>query len=364
MPGDLDAILRDWDKKSESTLCREMSLSDRIFAEIVHLLPQFSVARVYAHDITDRKQAEETLHTSQLQLAEAADQARIAYWEYDGATDDFTFNDAFYELYGTTAEQEGGYRMAREEFYRRFVHPADVEELRRRVDENRAHPRAGALGQYELRVVRRDGEVLHILNRSRVITVSEGRVAKEVGVNQDITARKEMENALREYEKVIEGSPDMMTVVDRDYRHRVANSAFLKRRGLDREDVIGRSVSDLAGKNVFEQTFKEHLDRCFGGDPVQYEMKYSFPEPGERDLLVSYLPIQGPEGIDRVASIMRDVTESKKTHEALKKSERKYQTLFDTMSDGFASVDMDKRIVEANPAYLGMVGYTEDGSSP
>jgi PAS domain S-box-containing protein len=57
---------------------------------------------------------------------------------------------------------------------------------------------------------------------------------------------------------------------------------------------------------------------------------------------------------------MRDITESKKTDEALKKSERKYQTLFETVRDGFASVNMAGRIVEANPAFLGMLGYTED----
>ena len=57
---------------------------------------------------------------------------------------------------------------------------------------------------------------------------------------------------------------------------------------------------------------------------------------------------------------MRDVTESKKTEEALKKSERKYQALFDTVRDGFASVNMDRKIVEANPAFLAMVGYTEE----
>ena len=64
-----------------------------------------------------------------------------------------------------------------------------------------------------------------------------------------------------------------------------------------------------------------------------------------------------------MACTLRDVTESKKTDEALKKSERTYRALFNTVRDGFASVTMDKRIVEANPAYLAMLGYTEDHRS-
>ncbi len=58
LPHDLDAILRNWDKKSESTLDREVSLADRVLSETVQLVPHFNVARIYAQDITARKQAE------------------------------------------------------------------------------------------------------------------------------------------------------------------------------------------------------------------------------------------------------------------------------------------------------------------
>ena len=65
LPHDLDAILRDWDKKNEMTLDREVVLGNRVLGETIHLVPQFSVARVYARDITDRKQAEESLRESE-----------------------------------------------------------------------------------------------------------------------------------------------------------------------------------------------------------------------------------------------------------------------------------------------------------
>ena len=169
-----------------------------------------------------------------------------------------------------------------------------------------------------------------------------------------------MEDALREYEKMIEGSPDMVTVVDLEYRYRVANSALLKYLGLQREQVIGRAIPEFVDKDVFEQTIKKNLDRCFQGESVQYHMTYTYPGLGERDLRISCLPIQGPGGIDRVASIMRDVTETKRTEEALRKSEQRYRALFETVRDGFASAGMDKRVIEANPAFQGMVGYTAE----
>jgi PAS domain S-box-containing protein len=68
LPADLDGILRDWDKKSEANLYREVTVKDRVFSETVHLSPQFSVARIYAYDITGRKRAEEALQQAKDEL--------------------------------------------------------------------------------------------------------------------------------------------------------------------------------------------------------------------------------------------------------------------------------------------------------
>ena len=92
-------------------------------------------------DITGRKEAEEALFTRTLQLSEAMDLARMTYWEGDENAEDFIFNDVFYALYRTTAEREGGYRMTRKEYSRRFVHPDDIVELSRQIKEQGPSPR-------------------------------------------------------------------------------------------------------------------------------------------------------------------------------------------------------------------------------
>jgi PAS domain S-box-containing protein len=63
LPEDLGDILRNWDKKTESALHREVQLKGKVFAEAIHFVPQFNVARVYALDVTERKQAENRLAT-------------------------------------------------------------------------------------------------------------------------------------------------------------------------------------------------------------------------------------------------------------------------------------------------------------
>lgn len=64
LPGDLDAVLRDWDGRTESSFHREVLLADRALDETVHLVPQFDAVRIYCRDITERKQAWELTKTT------------------------------------------------------------------------------------------------------------------------------------------------------------------------------------------------------------------------------------------------------------------------------------------------------------
>ena len=109
----------------------------------------------------------------------------------------------------------------------------------------------------------------------------------------------------------------MIVVVDREYRCVLVNRAYLNYRGMEREKVIGHSAAELSEEDVFETIVKKKLDECFEGKVVTYELKYKYPRLGERELLVTYFPIEGPNGIDRVVSVLQDVTEQKRAHEEL-----------------------------------------------
>ena len=146
-------------------------------------------------DITQRKEMEDALRESHLQLSDAADLAHIAYWEADPEAGEFIFNDSFYALFGTTAEQEGGYRMALKEYPTRFVHPDDLERYYSHVKKTDADQ--PDLAQFGHRIVRSDGEVRHVLNRARFVRDAAGRITKIYGTNQDITERKKAEEMLQ-----------------------------------------------------------------------------------------------------------------------------------------------------------------------
>ncbi|CAG0951150.1 hypothetical protein GPROT1_00096, partial [Gammaproteobacteria bacterium] len=80
----------------------------------------------FTQDITERKLAEEAVRRSQADLSQALQIARLAYWEYDVAQDLFHFNDQFYAIFHTTAEQQGGYHLSSAQYAQRFVYPDDL----------------------------------------------------------------------------------------------------------------------------------------------------------------------------------------------------------------------------------------------
>jgi PAS domain S-box-containing protein len=167
-----------------------------------------------------------------------------------------------------------------------------------------------------------DGKQHHAAVSKFPIMDETGAVVMIGGAAVDVTEREHDAQRLREYEKVVEGTEEMIAVIDRDYRYLLANRAFLRYRRKEREDVVGRFVWEVLNPTVFHDVIKPKLDQCFAGQVVAFEMEYNHQDSGTRDLRVSYLPIEGANGIDRVACVLHDITTRRSAEEALKQSER------------------------------------------
>jgi formate hydrogenlyase transcriptional activator len=160
---------------------------------------------------------------------------------------------------------------------------------------------------------------------------------------------------LKEFEKAVQGLQEMIVVIDRDYRYLIANDAFLQYRGIKREEVVGHHVRQVLTGGVFERSVKEKLDECFAGKIVQYEMRYEYPVRGERDLLISYFPIEGKHGIDRVACVLQDMTDLRQSEHSL----RLFRRLIDASNDSVLVVDPGTyRVLDVNERACRDLGYT------
>lgn len=163
-------------------------------------------------DITELKRTEEALRESEARLKMAMDMAKVAPWEFDGASGMLRFDDQFYALYGTSAEREGGTLMSTDSYVRRFVHPDDMADVIA-VTERSLFSRDGAsTGGMEHRIIRADGEERHISVRFDVIRDRDGRVVRARGANQDITERKRAEEERKSLEALLHQAQKMEAI--------------------------------------------------------------------------------------------------------------------------------------------------------
>ena len=236
-------------------------------------------------DITERKMSEKALRASRLQLSEAMDLAHIVYWEFDPVAETFVFNDPFYAFYGTTAEQEGGYRMTRADYAQRFIYPDDRPLYYQFVEQTSIRPDPELVVDMEHRIIRRDGEVRHILARVRTVRDDSGRIVKRYGANQDITERRQMEKAVQESEeqfrKMFEESPLGMVMAGADFRFIRANAAFCMMLGYAEQELASLAFKDITHPEHIAENALRMNDLARGKIPLyRTEKRYVRKDEG------------------------------------------------------------------------------------
>jgi two-component system cell cycle sensor histidine kinase/response regulator CckA len=308
-------------------------------------------AAMIARDITERKCAEEELRKSEERFNKAFCSNPLAISISTQAEGRYLdVNDAFLQILGYKRGDVIGHTASKLSFWAQPSQRMEMLELlgkNGRVTEFRTQYKTSTGDHRETEV---SAELIELEGQPCVLAIT-----------RDITERMRSEKSLREYERVVEGLMDMIVVVDRDYRYIIANRSFLNYRDMEREQVIGHRVDEVVEKEIFESVVKEKMDECFGGKVVQYELKYDYPNLGERAVFASYFPIAGPTGIERIACVLRDITEHKRAEEKLRKSEERFSKAFRQSPLAITiSTEADGLYLDANESFLKMTGHTRE----
>jgi PAS domain S-box-containing protein len=175
----------------------ELLSIQKTISELNEQLEERVAARTAAllKEVEERKRAEETLSevTRRLQLATAS--AHLGIWDWDIRNGRLIWDDQMRELYGIAPEAElGGI-----EGWKKLLHPDELEMVSEAVAAALRGEREYAL---EHRIVRPDGSLKHIKANGLVIRDAESKAVRMIGLNQDISGQKILEEQLRQAQKM------------------------------------------------------------------------------------------------------------------------------------------------------------------
>jgi len=233
------------------------------------------------------------------------------------------------------------------------VHPDDqavVEEARREVQALRK--------PLEVRLIRKDGQLIWLDVRITYVRDAERRVVAAEGVARDVTERKRMEESLRrkeaEFRLLLEHSPDPVAVLEQDGTVLSVNRASEEFVGASRERLIGRRIQDLSGWAAgVDDVIARVLAVTATGQPASPEEVQFTRRDGRRLVLdVRALPLE-IEGQLRVVTVSRDMTDRKDAERVM----RLQSVALDAAANGVVITDREGTIEWVNPAFTRLTGY-------
>ncbi len=156
-----------------------------------HCYPSPEGVSIFFQDITERKKIEQALRESEEQFRFAEKIAKMGHFEWNVPNDVITASPSLEVIHGVPPGSfEGGL-----EDWLKFVHPEDkiaIQDFIRDVFKRRC-----AEEEFEVRILRPNGEVRYLAVRASATYEGEGPPARIVGVMTDVTERKEVQDALR-----------------------------------------------------------------------------------------------------------------------------------------------------------------------
>ncbi|MBI2312658.1 MAG: EAL domain-containing protein [Betaproteobacteria bacterium] len=325
-------------------------------------------------DITQQKLAEQALRESEERLRLAVEAAELANWDWGIESDRLTWGVSPERLLGPLPPAADRYPD-----FRDMLHPEDRERFlaagRRTVAE-------GVPYHCEFRIVATDGSVRWIAARGQPIRDATGKVARLIGVSQDITERRRAEQALKQSQELLEvfftqsldgfffmmldapvewgPNADKKGLVEYALDHeRITrvNSAMCEIYGVPAGRLLGRTPREIFSDDpdyardcwydIFEYGHlkTESLFRKADGTPVWAEGDYICLRDAEGR-------ITGHFGVER------DVTARRRAEEALRESEQRFRDVVNAGGEYVWEADADWRYTYVSDQFEAMLGYT------
>ncbi len=327
---------------------------DELEARIAERTAELSIANTtLKKEIEERQWIEAALRRSEEKYRTIIESIEDGYYESDTAGNFTFFNDAFCRILGYPGPEIEG------KSYRAFM---DTDNATRLYEfANEVYRTSQPIQAMDCDIITRDGSKRHVEISITLIRNANDERAGFRGIWRDITERKQAEENIREseerYRRLVELSPDAI-FVHSEGKIVYINPAGTKLYGATSADeLIGRSILDFVPPDA-RATVLHRVQQTYRGEDPAHFVEQSLIRLDGRSVDVDVRGIRITyQGKPAIQVVMRDVTERKRAEEALRESEQRYRSIFENALEGIYRSVPGRRITDANPALVQMLGY-------
>jgi PAS domain S-box-containing protein len=305
-------------------------------------------------EIAERRQAEQTIQmqneewqAQNQELHESEDRNRALLRAIPDVIFQFTRDGTFLAVHGADDELQRTPARLRDQGLAALMSPEVGARMLANIQDTLA---TGTMCQFEYQLRMPQGPTDY---EARMVPCGPDTVMVLV---RDITVRKRTEDRLRRYERIVEFMPDLISVVDREGRYLLVNGSYQRASQLPPEALLGRSIADFVGPELFEKMSRPMLERALAGQTTERSAWITLADGSHQYHMVVYSPYIDRDGTITGAVISaRDITTLKHTEEALQESEERYRRLVEMSPDAIL-VHQAGKVAYANTAALQLLG--------
>jgi len=291
----------------------------------------------------------ESLRLSEEHLRLALAGADLGTWDWNLVTGDLSFNERWPGILGYAPDEI----EPAPGVFERLLHPDDLPDIWEALS---AHLK-GETDSYtiEHRMRHKSGRWVWVLNTGRVIDRdAEGRPLRLCGTHQDVTKRKQDEEALRKSEErlsnFLQSATDGFMLWSSNLDLVVINEVALRAfpEGTQSQDVIGENIIKLVPGIRETGRYDAYRRVMETGEP--FFVEDLVPDAKFGDLHLSVRAFRVGDGLGLVGS---DITERKRAEEKLGESEQRIRSIMETVPEWILTVDREGTITFINRAVPG-----------
>ncbi len=300
-----------------------------------------------AEDITERKQAEQALRQSEASLAEAQRISHLGSWQWNPSDGSVLGSVELYRIFGFDPERT----PSDYDTFMDRIHPKDRTALEQVLNDAVQEKKPFSI---EYRISRPDGSVRIVLSQGEHMPAKKDQPNWMVGTVQDITERKQAEEALRKQAQIIDQIHDAVVSTDLDGYVTSWNKGAERLFGHTGEEMLGKPIAEVYPPE--EHTFLQNQViaplKQNGEHEVEVRMRRKSGKDFFAHLSLSLLRDSNGTPTGMIGYSM-DITERKRTEQAL----RQQAQVIDQIHDSVVSTDLDDYITSWNKGAEKLYGY-------